>query len=111
MQCCRDQAGSRLMRDDGRRVEDVSGLLAGRNLRALAAGEDSLWAITAAKGSGRLWRSDDGRDWENRPGLPGQRARGPGPSMNGISIWTPRIRRGGAPYGVQHRRRPRGLNC
>lgn len=51
-----------VLRTDGRSVERVAGL-DGQGVRALAAGPDALWAVSARDGAGALWRSADGLTW------------------------------------------------
>lgn len=56
--------GRRLWRADGRgSARPVANGPAGKPLRALAAGEDAIWAITAGNGKGALWKSKDGNSW------------------------------------------------
>jgi outer membrane protein assembly factor BamB len=58
-----DETGRRLWHSDGGPATPVANGPTGRPLRALAAGEDALWAITASDGKGALWRSTDGQRW------------------------------------------------
>ncbi len=53
---------SAVWRTDGSIVEPVADLT-GVAIRALASGPDALWAVSAGRSRGRLWRSADGTDW------------------------------------------------
>jgi hypothetical protein len=65
-----DDAGRRLWRSDGDPATPVAEGPSGQPLRALAAGEDALWAITAGGGKGALWQSTDGRQWTKAQDFP-----------------------------------------
>ena len=52
-----DDAGRRLWRSEGGPATPVAVGPSGQPLRALAAGEDALWAVTAGGGQGVLWQS------------------------------------------------------
>lgn len=54
--------GSATWRTDGKTAQRVTDL-DGYRIRDLAAGPDALWAVSAGKGSGILWRSGDGVKW------------------------------------------------
>lgn len=54
--------GSALWRTDGRSSAPVRAL-ASQVVRALAAGNDALWAVTGGGGRGELWHSNDGAAW------------------------------------------------
>lgn len=54
--------GSALWRTDGRRAERVTAL-DGHVVAGVAAGQDTLWAVSRGKTGGRLWRSGDGVRW------------------------------------------------
>ena len=54
--------GSALWRYDGKTAEPVEGLT-GYWVRDMAVGED-IWAVTVEGEGGILWRSSDGRNWE-----------------------------------------------
>jgi len=54
--------GSALWRTDRRRSERIAAL-DGHVIQDIAAGPDALWAVSRAKGGGRLWRSADGVRW------------------------------------------------
>lgn len=54
---------TRLWRTDGRTSQPVKGLETS-DLRALAAGPDALWAVSAGAGGGALWRSRNGTSWQ-----------------------------------------------
>jgi len=56
--------GTAVWRSDGAAVEQVAPQRAGWRPRALAAGAESLWAVTAEGAGGTIWRSADGRNWE-----------------------------------------------
>lgn len=56
------ESGSAVWRTDGARVERVAGLDGGR-VRRLADGGDALWAVSADRAGGTLWRSADGVAW------------------------------------------------
>lgn len=58
----RGAEGGEIWRTDGRVSEPVRAL-AGSPVRAMAAGKDVLWAVTARSGRGELWRSTDGKAW------------------------------------------------
>jgi len=49
-------------RTDGKGIERVNDL-DGQPVRALAAGGETLWAVTGSEGAGALWRSPDGVNW------------------------------------------------
>ncbi|NJN23050.1 MAG: hypothetical protein HC812_20080 [Leptolyngbya sp. RL_3_1] len=49
-------------RAQGEQAEPVSGL-DGYRIRAFAAGEDALWAVSSHQGGGFLWHSSDGMVW------------------------------------------------
>ena len=53
---------SAVWRTDGSVVEPVTELTSVA-IRALAAGPDALWAVSAGRSRGQLWRSTDGTDW------------------------------------------------
>ncbi len=55
---------SAVWRTNGRTAERVTGLV-GEAVRAFAAGPAGLWAVTAQKRGGALWRSADGRVWRS----------------------------------------------
>ena len=55
--------GSALWRTDGKTVRRVTGL-DGQFVSDLAAGPDALWAVTADRNGGTLWRSTDGLTWK-----------------------------------------------
>ncbi|MGI9303441.1 MAG: formylglycine-generating enzyme family protein [Gammaproteobacteria bacterium] len=57
-----DRGKRSVWRTDGLRVQQVDAL-AGRNIRAFASGPDALFAVSAGKGAGRLWRSPHGLRW------------------------------------------------
>lgn len=58
-----DARGARAVwRSDGGASQRIAAL-DGAGIRALAAGEDALWAASAERPGGALWRSDDGVDW------------------------------------------------
>ncbi len=65
-----DDAGRRLWRSDGGTAKPVAEGPSGHPLRALAAGEEALWAITAGGGKGALWQSTDGRQWTKAQDFP-----------------------------------------
>jgi len=65
-----DDAGRRLWRSDGGPATPVAESPSGQPLRALAAGEDALWAITAGDGKGALWQSKDGQQWTKSQDFP-----------------------------------------
>ncbi len=54
--------GSAVWRTDGKKSQRINDL-DGYRIRGLAAGLDSLWAVSASEGSGLLWRSADGLKW------------------------------------------------
>lgn len=54
--------GTGVWRTDGRRVQQVHGLDRA-SVRAMAAGRDALWAVSAEHDGGTLWRSEDGVTW------------------------------------------------
>ena len=56
--------GTAVWRSDGVAVEQVMPARSGWRPRALAAGFQTLWAVTAEGAGGVLWRSGDGRTWE-----------------------------------------------
>lgn len=51
-----------LWRTDGSVIEPIAGM-DGVAVRALASGPDALWAVSAGRSRGRLWRSGDGLTW------------------------------------------------
>jgi len=53
---------STLWRTDGTVVEPLLAM-SGVAVRALASGPDALWAVSAGRSRGRLWRSEDGVTW------------------------------------------------
>ncbi len=55
--------GSALWRTDGKTVRRVTAL-DGQFVSDLAAGPDALWAVTADRNGGTLWRSTDGLTWK-----------------------------------------------
>jgi hypothetical protein len=65
-----DDAGRRLWRSEGGPATPVAVGPSGQPLRALAAGEDALWAVTAGGGQGVLWQSKDGRIWTKWQNFP-----------------------------------------
>lgn len=65
-----DDAGRRLWRSDGGPVIPVGSAPASPPLRALAAGENVLWAVTAGGGKGALWHSSDGLHWTKAQDFP-----------------------------------------
>jgi hypothetical protein len=65
-----DDSGRRLWHSDGSPATPVVGGPSGQPLRALAAGEDALWAITAGDGKGALWQSKDGLQWTKSQSFP-----------------------------------------
>ncbi len=54
--------GSQLWRTNGQRAEPVRAI-EGSGVRALAAGPDALWAVSAQDAGGALWQSRDGVLW------------------------------------------------
>lgn len=62
--------GRRLWRSDGGPATAIAEAPSGQPLRALAAGEDTLWAITAGDGQGALWQSTDGLRWTRSQNFP-----------------------------------------
>lgn len=54
--------GSTLWRTDGKTTQQITDLK-GYHVTDLAAGPDALWAVTADRNSGILWRSADGMAW------------------------------------------------
>lgn len=56
--------GTAVWRSDGTAVEQVASARSGWRPRALAAGVDALWAVSAEGAGGALWGSADGRSWE-----------------------------------------------
>ncbi|MEO3428838.1 hypothetical protein AAFN88_08285 [Pelagibius sp. CAU 1746] len=65
-----DDDGSRLWYSDGGPAKPVGEGPSGQPLHALAAGEDTLWAITAGGGEGALWQSEDGLQWTKSQNFP-----------------------------------------
>ena len=57
--------GSRLWRTNGRRSEPLRGL-ADVNVRSIAAGRSTLWALSLSESGGTLWQSRDGTAWSAR---------------------------------------------
>lgn len=54
--------GSAVWRTDGTAVERIRGL-DGERIRAMATGPSDVWAVSARRGGGTLWRSGDGVSW------------------------------------------------
>jgi len=65
-----DDNGRRIWRSDGGPATLVAEGPSGQPLRALAAGEDVLWAITAGAGKGALWQSQGGLQWSKSQDFP-----------------------------------------
>ena len=57
-----DPAGTAVWQTDGHRTERITAL-DGHRVRAFAADQNHLWAVTAREGGGALWCSADGRTW------------------------------------------------
>ena len=64
------ESGLRLWYSDGVTPRRVAEGPSGQPLRALAAGEDALWAVTAGGGKGALWQSHDGLRWNKSQDFP-----------------------------------------
>lgn len=59
----RTEVGVEVWRSDGETSERVRAAGEDWRPRAIAAGLQALWAITATNSSGAVWRSSDGREW------------------------------------------------